>query len=74
MDLSRPATVQEARALVEGYAGNEPEILQRDFFNSLRAAYGPEEIAIQLQPHGLMGFKIERISDRHVIVYGRQVR
>ncbi len=71
MDLWRPATEEEARALVESHAGNEPEILQRDFFNSLRAAYLPEEVAIQLQQHGLEGFKVEMISDRHLIAYGR---
>lgn len=71
MDLSRPATEEETRMLVESHAGNEPEILKRDFFNSLRAAYRPEEIVMQLQQQSLAGFKVEMISDRHLIVYGR---
>ena len=39
MDLVRPATLEEARRLKQLYSSEEPPILQRDFFNSLLAAY-----------------------------------
>jgi ubiquinone/menaquinone biosynthesis C-methylase UbiE len=71
MDLRRPDSRQQARRLVQEYANAEPEILQRDFFNSLLAAYRPEEIAAQLEQAGLSRFGVEVVGDRHVIVYGR---
>ena len=56
--------------IVAEYAGNEPEVLRRDFFNSLRAAYRPPEIREQLILAGIESFRVEAVSDRHVIVYG----
>jgi trans-aconitate methyltransferase len=71
MDLSRPASLREARHLVGAYAGDAPEVLRRDFLNSLRAAYRPEEAWRQLQTAGLTKLRIETISDRHWIAWGR---
>lgn len=71
MDLRRPASRERAGALVKEYAGTEPEILKRDFFNSLLAAFRPEEIADQLTQGRLSPFQVEAVGDRHVIVYGR---
>lgn len=70
MDLTRPGSREEAARLVEEHAAGEPEILKRDFFNSLLAAYRPEEIAAQLARTGL-DLRIETVSDRHVAVFGR---
>lgn len=70
MDLRRPDSHEQAERLVREHAGAEPEILQRDFFISLLAAYRPEEIAVQLARSGLARFKVEAVGDRHVIVYG----
>lgn len=70
MDLLRPPDRQTAVALAEQYAGNEPEVLRRDFFNSLCAAYRPDEIQRQLDGTALGGLTIEVVSDRHLIVYG----
>jgi cyclopropane fatty-acyl-phospholipid synthase-like methyltransferase len=70
MDLARPASREEAERLVEEHAAGEPDILRRDFFNSLLAAYRPEEIAAQLARAGL-DLHIETVSDRHVAVFGR---
>jgi ubiquinone/menaquinone biosynthesis C-methylase UbiE len=69
-DLRRPDSREQAERLMREHAGGEPEILQRDFFNSLLAAYRPEEIAAQLARAGLARFKVEAVGDRHVIVYG----
>lgn len=70
MDLKRPDTVDEAEALVEMYAANEPEILRRDFDNSLLAAFRVEEIVEQPTEARLDHFSIREISDRHVVIEG----
>ncbi len=70
MDLLRPATEQRARELVTRYAGDEPEILRRDFFHSLLAAYRPEEVWGQLEAARLSHLRIQVVSDRHFIVHG----
>jgi trans-aconitate methyltransferase len=71
MDLARPRSESDARALVRRYSGAEPELLQRDFFNSLCAAYLPEEIQEQLGRAGLAGLSVRRVSDRHWVAAGR---
>ena len=43
-DLTRPASVEDARALVDRYAPGEPEVLRRDFLLSLCAAFTPDEV------------------------------
>jgi trans-aconitate methyltransferase len=70
MDLMRPAGAQEAAALVQTYAGDEPELLRRDFYNSLLAAFTPDEVEGQLRAGGLDALELEVVSDRHLIVYG----
>ena len=71
MDLYRPPSEQAARAIVEQYAGGEPEVLQRDFLASLCAAFEPDEIRAQLRAGGLYTLDIRTVSDRHVLVTGR---
>ena len=68
MDLMRPKNIQKIDELVHKYAGNEPEILQKDFKNSLKAAFTPEEVVLQLQDIGLDGLKVTVVSDRHIVV------
>jgi SAM-dependent methyltransferase len=70
MDLMRPDSPQTARDFMQRYAGDEPEILQRDFYNSLLAAFTPAEVEAQLSEAGLSGLKVEVISDRHLVVWG----
>jgi len=70
MDLRRPDTREQAGRLVQEYSGNEPEVLRRDFFNSLLAAYRPEEIAVQLARINLSCLQVEAVGDRHVVVHG----
>jgi ubiquinone/menaquinone biosynthesis C-methylase UbiE len=69
MDLSRPDNAETAKALVEQYASDAPAILQRDFYNSLCAAYRPGEVRTQLEAAGLPGFQIAMVSDRHWVAY-----
>lgn len=69
MDLLRPGRTYIAKTLVDMYAATEPEILRRDFYNSLLAAFTLEEIKTQLNVAGL-NFSIEKTSDRHVFISG----
>ena len=71
MDLLRPESRSEAEALVETYSGDEPDVLRRDFFLSLCAAYRVDEIEQQLTAAGLSHLTVEVISDRHWVVFGR---
>jgi ubiquinone/menaquinone biosynthesis C-methylase UbiE len=70
MDLLRPADPQQAQALVDSYAGGEPEILRRDFRASLLAAYRVEEVCDQLEESDLGHFSVGAVSDRHWAVHG----
>jgi SAM-dependent methyltransferase len=71
MDLARPVSRAAVDALVARYAGDAPPVLQRDFRNSLCAAYREREVASQLEQAGLPGFAVEQVSDRHLLVHGR---
>ena len=70
MDLMRPRSESAARDLMEEYAGSEPEILKRDFYNSLLAAYTVSEVEEQLEREVLLEFSVKPVSDRHLIVTG----
>ncbi|MBX3531635.1 MAG: class I SAM-dependent methyltransferase [Rhizobiaceae bacterium] len=69
MDLTRPATQQQARDIVEAVAPDEHPILKDDFYNSLCAAFTIEEVEAQLREAGLP-LQVSRISDRHMLVAG----
>ena len=69
-DLHRPETAERAREIVETYSGGEPEVLKRDFFHSLCAAFTLPEVRAQLAEAGLDGFRVEMISDRHWAAWG----
>lgn len=71
MDLMRPESEAVAQALVAEYAADEPEILRRDFYNSLLAAFEPDEVRRQLSAAGLGHFSVVEASDRHLVVHGR---
>lgn len=70
MDLLRPDTPEDAAATVSAYAADEAEVLRRDFHHSLLAAYRPAEVAAQLAAAGLAHLRVERVSDRHLMVWG----
>ncbi|HLF96361.1 MAG TPA: class I SAM-dependent methyltransferase [Methylococcaceae bacterium] len=70
MDLFRPSDLATAERLVKRYAADAPPVLQRDFLNSLCAAFQPEEIVAQLRVAGLGHFTVQVVSDRHVAVSG----
>lgn len=70
-DLMRPDTPAAAEALVDQYAPDEPDVLRRDFYNSLCAAFTPGEIAEQLSGTPLAGFAVKPVTDRHLVITGR---
>jgi SAM-dependent methyltransferase len=69
-DLRRPASSAEAQRLVEQTSAHEPEILQRDFFNSLCAAFEPEEVRAQLDAAGLTQLSVQLQEPCHLTVHG----
>lgn len=73
MDLMRPEAMSVAKDFVERYVSDEPEILQRDFYNSILAAFTVEEIRQQLETAGLDSLSVQAVSDRHLIVWGRLI-
>lgn len=72
MDLMRPETLAQAESMRLQYAANEPQVLQQDFYNSLLAAYTPDEVKAQLHEAGLDHLRVEVVSDRHLLVSGRK--
>ena len=71
MDLMRPPSASWAEALVATYAADAPEVLRRDFRNSLFAAFEPKEVIDQLDQAGLTELQVGVVSDRHLAVFGR---
>ncbi len=71
MDLRRPPSREAAEELVGEHAADEPEILRRDFFNSLLAAYTPGEVRRQLETADLGGLEVAEPTELHLIVHGQ---
>lgn len=53
MDLVRPASTLTARTIVDTLAKNESDEFKFDYYNSLLAAFSPEELASQIEGTGL---------------------
>ena len=70
MDLYRPDDNAKAQQLVVQYAADEPELLRRDFYHSLCAAFTPDEVNQQLADQALSQLKVDIVSDRHMIIFG----
>lgn len=70
MDLFRPENPSTAQNLVNLHANGAPDILKKDFYNSLLAAYNIDEVKYQLLESGLDRLNTEVVSDRHFIVWG----
>ena len=70
MDLLRPDSPEEAQTIVDRYAAQEPEILRRDFYHSLLAAFTEDEVAAQLAEMNLSRLMVDIPDDRHWVVGG----
>lgn len=73
-DLRRPASRTEAQRLVDTDSAGEPPILRRDYFNSLCAAFEPQEVQAQLQQAGIDWLHLGLQSPSHLLVYGTAPR
>jgi ubiquinone/menaquinone biosynthesis C-methylase UbiE len=69
MDLVRPDSEDTARSMIEQGAGSEDPILQRDFYNSLLAAFSIEEVRAQLSAAGL-AMTVAPAGVRHMLIKG----
>jgi ubiquinone/menaquinone biosynthesis C-methylase UbiE len=70
MDLLRPESPEAAQAIVDRYAAGAPDILRRDFYNSLLAAFTEDEVTAQLARMNLTRLLIDIPDDRHWVVGG----
>lgn len=70
MDLMRPESKDVAEAMVKLHCADEPEVLQKDFFYSLLAAYRVDEVRAQLDAAGLGNLTVDAVTDRHFTVWG----
>ena len=70
MDLLRPESPEAAQAIVDQYAAGEPDILRRDFYHSLLAAFTEDEVTTQLARMNLTRLLIDVPDDRHWVVGG----
>ena len=70
MDLRRPDSLEATAALTERYAAGEPEVLRKDFYHSLLAAYRVEEIEAQLNTAGIDWLTVSVFGDRHITLHG----
>jgi cyclopropane fatty-acyl-phospholipid synthase-like methyltransferase len=70
MDLLRPESPEAAQAIVDQYAKGAPDILRRDFYNSLLAAFTEDEVTTQLARMNLTRLLIDIPDDRHWVVGG----
>jgi SAM-dependent methyltransferase len=69
VDLRRPDNEATAQQFVDKYSAGEPEVLCRDFYNSLLASFTPAEVRQQLATAGLP-LTVQELTDRHLVVYG----
>lgn len=69
MDLRRPDSPETARDIVQAVAANEADVLKTDFYNSLLAAFTPEEIREQLRAAALH-LDVTLSGDRHMLIEG----
>jgi 2-polyprenyl-3-methyl-5-hydroxy-6-metoxy-1,4-benzoquinol methylase len=70
MDLLRPESPEDAQAIVDRYAAQEPEILRHDFYCSLLASFTEDEVAAQLAELNMSRLMIDVVDDRHWVVSG----
>jgi SAM-dependent methyltransferase len=69
MDLLRPASREAAHAMVKEGAGSEHPVLQRDFYNSLLAAFTIDEVRAQVAAAGL-ALTVGPAGPRHMLITG----
>lgn len=70
-DLIRPEDEKEVQRLVDETCANDHPVHRADYYNSLRAAFTPEEVRKQLEQAGLnTQLAVEVSDDGRLIVHG----
>lgn len=67
MDLSRPTNEADLSKILNKYGGAD-YVLNKDFENSLRAAYTIDEVEYQLSKFSRISSYVKSVSDRHFFV------
>ena len=70
-DLARPATPADAYGIVDTYGGVGTEVMRREYYDSLLAAYTVDEVRAQLDEAGLEDVEVKMVTDRHWDAFGR---
>jgi trans-aconitate methyltransferase len=70
-DLRRPAGEAALEALVASEMATAPQVLQRDYRQSLHAAFTPQEVVAQLEQAGMGGLRVQERGERYLEVWGR---
>lgn len=70
LDLLRPDTEKEVEKIIELHAANTNLYYQKDFRNSLKAAFTLQEIKKQLIENNLGHLTVETLDNKIVIIYG----
>ncbi len=71
MDLIRPPSRDAAKHLALRFCRGLPRQILKDMFQSLLAAFRPEEVETQLAAAGLTGFAVRRVNEIQLTVHGR---
>jgi SAM-dependent methyltransferase len=69
MDLVRPDSPLAAKEIVERVTPHESPVLKEDFYNSLCAAFTPEEVRNQLRSAELP-LSVVLATERHMVIKG----
>jgi len=69
-DLIRPTSVEKAFELKEKHLSNSPEILQKDFYASLKASFTVEEVSQQLFDTGISQLEVFQVDELYFEIIG----
>lgn len=72
MDLVRPKSIEDARAIVENTSQGDSEIFKKDYFNSLLAAFSEKELESQISSTNLkISFEKGDTGLNIAVIYGK---
>lgn len=72
MDLIRPESKDHAIELVIMHSEkSDPELMREDFYNSLLAAFEPQEVEEQLKKAHMDYLHVEVVDEYHMMIHGR---
>ena len=69
-DLIRPTSVEKAFEIKEIHLSNSPEILQKDFYESLKASFTVDEVNQQLVNAGLSQLEVFQVDELYLEIIG----